>query len=110
MFTPQQYAALAVVTPQAENSPTLTAAQACPPDTAIGVGLSVVVPLPSSPSRLSPQQYAILAVVTPQASPLPCPALTVANVSPPATATGVVLQAAPLHCCGPTFVPFPSSP
>ena len=35
---------------------------------ATGVGLGVVVPLPSSPKLLYPQQYAAPAVVTPQAA------------------------------------------
>src|SRR5439155_24887914 len=57
--------------------------------TITGVVLGVVVPLPSSPLGLLPQQYAPPVVVTPQA--LKYPAMTEAKLSPPDTATGVVL-------------------
>src|SRR5437879_5832 len=66
VLSPQQYAAPAVVTPQASNCSTLTAAKVSPPDTATGVRLMVKVPLPSWPLPLKPQQYAAPGVVTPQ--------------------------------------------
>ena len=75
-----------------------------PPDTATGVALAVVVPLPSAPSPLAPQQYAAPVVVTPQANPFP--ALTDANVSPPDTGPGVVVGFWP----NASVVPLPSSP
>jgi len=62
--------------------------------TAIGVGLFVVLPFPSSPSWLSPQQNAVRAKLTAQLDNIP--ALTIVNVSmpTPVIAAGVVLQGA----------------
>src|SRR2546422_309741 len=88
------------VTPQAPRPLELTDANVSPPDTATGVRLLVVVPVPSWPKALSPQQYATPFGVTPQVEYF-SPALTAANVSPPDTATGVALL---------VVVPLPSSP
>src|SRR5213593_2633556 len=101
MLSPQQYAAPAVVTPHVKLRELLllTAAKVSPPDTATGVELLILVPLPSSPLPLWPQQYAAPAGVTPQVAATP--ALTEANVSPPDTVRAVVLD---------TSVPLPSWP
>src|SRR5256885_6499875 len=60
------------------------------PATFTGTLLSVVVPSPSSPAKLSPQQYARPASVTPQVWWKP--ALRLANVRPPLTGTGSELE------------------
>jgi hypothetical protein len=46
---PQQYAAPLGVTPQVCSPPALTDANVSPPDTATGVALFVVVPVPNWP-------------------------------------------------------------
>jgi len=67
--------------------PALIEANVRPPDTATGIELLAVVPLPSWPHLLNPQQYATPLVVRPQ---LPWPALTVPKLNPPETGTGVL--------------------
>src|SRR5207244_196363 len=71
-----------------------------------------VLPVPSCPYGVAPQQYAAPLVVTPHAKP--DPALIALKVSPPATATGVVLHAWGCETLkqfwGPVVVPMPSSP
>ena len=58
------------------------------PATFTGTRLLVVEPSPSCPRALSPQQYATPPVVTPHVCS--CPAVRLANVSPPLTAVGAV--------------------
>src|SRR2546426_872853 len=69
------------------------------PATLTGILLLFVVPSPSPPQKPIPQQYATPPVVTPQV--WSAPALTIAKVYPPKTATGVELF---------VIVPLPSSP
>ena len=59
--------------------------------TRVGTSRCVIVPSPNSPAKLSPQQYTSLFVVTPHVCPKNGtfgPALTIANVCPPATGGG----------------------
>src|SRR5204863_421158 len=86
-FSPQQYAAPPVVTPQLWNDPALTAANLSPPATGTGVVRPAVVPSPSCPKKLSPQQYAAPPVVTPQVCQTP--ALSIVKRNPPATGAGL---------------------
>src|SRR5688572_24916304 len=69
-------------------------AKLSPPETRTGTVLEVVVPLPSSPTPPEPQQYPAPLVATPQLWAYP--AMTLAKVSVPATARGVVAMAVPL--------------
>src|SRR5256885_9523864 len=73
----------------ARGGPTRPSGYGCPA-TFTGTLLSVVVPSPSSPVKLSPQQYARPASVTPQVWWEP--ALRFANVRPPLTGTGSELE------------------
>src|SRR5437870_1006869 len=102
-MSPQQYAVLSAVRPQACQEPTLSALSFSPPDTRTGTVLhrsplhtsEPPEPMPSCPKELSPQQYAALSAVTPHADMIPVPMLT--NVRPPVTAVGVrVLVSDPL--------------
>src|SRR5688572_27253339 len=86
--------------PHVCESPALSEANVSPPATASGaLLLATASPTPSCPPAFCPQQYATPAGVRPHVCD--SPALSAANVSPPATATGTVLAAG---------APVPSSP
>src|ERR1700733_1072506 len=87
-FSPQQYAAPAVVRAHAEFHPSEMVENEVPDMISVGVVVPDVDPLPSCPLPSPPQQYRALAVVSPQAHVLPTS--IVDHVRPPETAFGVL--------------------
>jgi hypothetical protein len=81
------------VNPQACSRPVARALKRRPPETATGVELLVVEPVPSWPDVLSPQQYAAPALVSPQV--YEPPTARALKFNPPETATGVELLVEP---------------
>src|SRR6267142_541314 len=96
---PQQYMTPVAAIAQEWVSPTASALNERPPETAVGTTRCTVSARPSWPKEFEPQQYAVLSVVSPQVCVVP--AVRLAHTWLPDTGIGIELLA---------VVPSPSEP